>query len=182
MKSVRKIFLYEPDKSKESETCCDSENRLLAEFSIDKLVSQLVSDDKQLECLSKDFYFYGGGWQSWGFGGELEPAAFEKKYFPLVPQFKNYINFPGKAPSKILGLKSSSKKLLSGCFIIYLRWGSIYLCLASVANENEKGSELSLSNLQQLVMHKVTTREEDPTKSVQSPLQLKHLIKLERLV
>ncbi len=101
----------------------DSENRLFALFSIDELLQKTA-----LHC-SGDFAFYAGGWQSWGYGGELAEGEKLPPYTPLVPQWKHYIAFPGKTR------KNSG---LEGEFIIYLRWGKKYLVLASAANVSEE--------------------------------------------
>ncbi len=112
----------------------DSENRILGIFHINDLISKVFPKEAETLCVSKDFYFYASGWQSWGFGGELAPGEIQKKYFPIVPQWKNYISFPGKEPKKVMGKKSSSSKVLKGQFIIYFRWENNYLVLASSGN------------------------------------------------
>ena len=110
--------------------CTDGGNRLFAEFSIDALVRKFVSEDVQSGCLGSDFAFYGSGWQSWGFGGEIDAGKQQKKYFPIVPQWKNYFTVPGKRAVK--------GKTLVGSFIVYLRWNvggkSVYLALCSTGN------------------------------------------------
>ena len=115
----------------------DSENRILDTLSIDSLLDSCVgsgiSGEQADFCKAHDFAFYGSGWQSWGFGGEIDVGEYQKKYFPLVPQWKHYFTIPGTLP-KLL----RSKKLLVGSFIIYLRWNNggknVYLALASVGN------------------------------------------------
>ncbi len=109
----------------------DLENKVIQEFDIDSLINEFVPDEAKNECLSSDFYFYGGGWQSWGFGGELEPGSYRKPYIALIPQWLQYTNFPGKNPSKVFGKKSTDKKVLKGEFISYFRWGNTYLALCS---------------------------------------------------
>ncbi|MBP5175838.1 MAG: hypothetical protein ILP07_08010, partial [Treponema sp.] len=79
----------------------DRENRIVKEFSIDELIKLAVPKSAQDKCRAEDFFFYGSGWQSWGFGGEIEPGKYLKKYIPLIPQWKHYITFPGKAPDSI---------------------------------------------------------------------------------
>ena len=117
----------------------DAENRIVADFNLNELIKNLVEDEAASKCLSEDFYFYGGGWQSWGFGGELAPGEFEKKYIPVIPQWKNYYTFPGKAPSCVAGKNPKSKKLLNGKFISYFRWNDVYLVIASVGNVGKYG-------------------------------------------
>lgn len=112
----------------------DSCNRVFAEFSIDELIEKCVDESMKSYCKENDFSFYGSGWQSWGFGGELDEGEYQTKYFPIVPQWKQYFTFPGTEPKTVLGKSSKSKELLTGCFLIYLRWGKTYLVIASVGN------------------------------------------------
>ena len=120
----------------------DRENRIVKEFSIDELIKLAVPKSAQDKCRAEDFFFYGSGWQSWGFGGEIEPGKYLKKYIPLIPQWKHYITFPGKAPDSVFDKKNSSEKILRGQFVIYLRWENTYLVLASTGTctELENGS------------------------------------------
>lgn len=112
----------------------DTENKVIAQFKIDSLLKNCAVSTGHFERYNgKDFSFYGSGWQSWGFGGEIDPGKKQKKYIALVPQWKKYISFPGKAPAKIGGKKSSSSSLLKGQFLIYLRWENTYLVLMSTA-------------------------------------------------
>lgn len=101
------------------------QNEIFAGFSVDELVKALVPAGRQAAC-GGDFYFYGSGWQSWGFGGELPPGHYEKPYIPLAPQVKHYFTFPGTPPKELRG-----QKRLLGTFISYLRWGTSYLVFAS---------------------------------------------------
>lgn len=118
----------------------DKENRIVAEFNLNEILDLLIEDKSLCEkCKTEDFYFYGGGWQSWGFGGELKPGEFEKKYIPIIPQLKNYYTFPGKAPCKVADENQKSKKLLNGKFISYFRWNNTYLVLASLGNADKFG-------------------------------------------
>ncbi|WP_191014569.1 glycoside hydrolase family 36 protein [Treponema zioleckii] len=125
----------------------DSCNREVTVFSIDELVDSCVPEDKKSLCRQNDFFFYGSGWQSWGFGGEIEPNKNQDRYFPIVPQWKRYFSFPGKLPKKIFKNKNpKDKKLLAGCFIIYLRWTfeskNVYLALCSTGNiKNDESSK-----------------------------------------
>ncbi|HAK68924.1 MAG TPA: alpha-galactosidase [Treponema sp.] len=109
----------------------DKENRVAAEMSIESLLDVCLPDSSKKKMFSGDFFFYGSGWQSWGFGGELSPGEHLKKYIPLVPQWKQYITFPGKWPSRVLGKNSKSSSLLRGQFVCYLRWKNNYLVLCS---------------------------------------------------
>ena len=110
----------------------DAENKVIAQFNVDTLLKNCaVSSGHYERYRDSDFYFYGGGWQSWGFGGELEPGKSLGKYVPVVPQWKNYIEFPGTWPSRIDGKNPRSKSILKGQFLIYLRWENTYLVLAS---------------------------------------------------
>ena len=124
--------------SADSNSSPDIQNRILAELSIDSLVKEYVAPEAQEKCLKEDFYFYGGGWQSWGFGGELEPGSYLKPYIPVISQWLQYVTFPGKAPVKVLGKKPSSRRLLNGEFIIYLRWENTYLAVCSSARANDE--------------------------------------------
>ena len=125
----------------------DSENRIFAQLSIDSLITDSLSaagfpGETAEFCKTHGFAFYGSGWQSWGFGGEINAGEAQKQYFPIVPQWKHYFTIPGKLPKSL-----RSKKLLVGSFIIYLRWNcggkNVYLVLASVGNV-ERGEGESL--------------------------------------
>ena len=111
----------------------DDENRIVDVLSIDSLLKSLECDEL---CLKNDFAFYGSGWQSWGFGGEIDVGKFQEKYIPIVPQWKKYFTIPGVLPKKL-----SSKKMLVGSFFMYLRWDlggrNEYLVIASVGNTSE---------------------------------------------
>lgn len=117
--------------------CTDSENRIFAVLSVDSLLDSLVGEKCGVNaaefCKTNDFAFYGSGWQSWGFGGEIDAGKYQKRYFPIVPQWKQYFTVPGKLPKKL-----SSKKMLVGSFFMYLRWNvngkNQYLAVASVGN------------------------------------------------
>ena len=120
--------------------CTDSENRIFAVLSVDSLLDSLVGEKCGVNaaefCKTNDFAFYGSGWQSWGFGGEIDAGKYQKRYFPIVPQWKQYFTVPGKLPKKL-----SSKKMLVGSFFMYLRWSvsgkNLYLAVASVGNTKE---------------------------------------------
>ncbi len=118
----------------------DTENKIIAQFKIDKLLESCLTDaDEFGKCRDRDFNFYGGGWQSWGFGGELEPGRRQRNYIPLIPQWKNYVVFPGKWPSTVFGKRTKSSSLLKGQFLIYLRWENTYLVVASTGSINDDG-------------------------------------------
>jgi len=96
------------------------------------MIEENLYDKEEIEfCNTNDFFFYGSGYQSWGFGGETEPGKYEKKYIPLVPQFRKYIYMPGNASNYE---KKLHGKKLTGQFIIYFRWNNIYLVVASTGN------------------------------------------------
>lgn len=138
--STSETFADKKNVSHEEKSAGDKENRIVAELNLNELLDSLVQDKSLCEkCKSEDFYFYGGGWQSWGFGGELKPGEFEKKYIPIIPQWKNYYTFPGKAPCKVADKNQKSKKLLNGKFISYFRWNDTYLVLASLGNVDKFG-------------------------------------------
>lgn len=130
---------YVGDVKNDGLSAGDLQNRIIAQLKLDSLLKNCAMDEKTISATKNDFWFYGGGWQSWGFGGEVEPGKNQKKYFPLIPQWKNYINFPGKAPSRIGERSSSSKSILRGQFLIYLRWENTYLALASTGALNDDG-------------------------------------------
>ncbi|WP_294429463.1 glycoside hydrolase family 36 protein [uncultured Treponema sp.] len=113
--------------------CTDSENRIFATLSVDSLLEKQLGGEAAEFCKKNDFAFYGSGWQGWGFGGEINPGEYQKKYFPVVPQWKNYFTVPGRLPKSL-----KSKKLLVGSFFIYLRWNmngkNLYLAVASTGN------------------------------------------------
>lgn len=116
--------------------CVDGENRVFDLLSIDSLICSVVPGERAEFCKDNDFAFYGSGWQGWAFGGEIDAGKYQKRYFPVVPQWKNYFTLPGKLPKKL-----SSKKLLVGSFFIYLRWNvngkNQYLAIASTGNTKD---------------------------------------------
>jgi len=126
--------MLNPEFFVENDNEIDLQNRIFAEFSIDELIDNCVDEKMQSYCKQNDFAFYGSGWQSWGFGGEINAEKYQTRYFPIVPQWKNYFTVPGTLPPKVLGKSSKSKKLLEGCFVIYLRWKTTYLVIASTGN------------------------------------------------
>lgn len=111
----------------------DRANRIVAELSVDELLKSVASPSQASACADRDFFFYGGGWQSWGFGGEVEPGKFPGRYIPVIPQWLQYTRFPGTPPRRVCGRKSASGRLLKGQFIAYLRWDDTYLVLCSSA-------------------------------------------------
>lgn len=130
-------FFYTTYTMTKDENVSDAENRIVGTLSIDELINTLIvplRKDMAKKCLEDDFYFYGSGWQSWGFGGEIEPGKTLKKYIPIAPQFKHYIGFPGTPPRRIGNKHTNANGLLKGQFIIYLRWGCIYLAVVSTGN------------------------------------------------
>ena len=138
--AIKKSTAYGGETSVIKKSTGDKENRIVAELNLNEILDSLLQDKSLCEkCKTEDFYFYGGGWQSWGFGGELKPGEFEKKYIPIIPQWKNYYTFPGKAPSKVADKNQKSKKLLNGKFISYFRWNNTYLVLASLGNADKFG-------------------------------------------
>lgn len=116
--------------------CTDTENRIFTHLSIDSLLESYFTGERLEFCESNDFAFYGSGWQGWAFGGEIDAGKYQKKYFPVVPQWKNYFTVPGKLPKSL-----KSKKLLVGSFFIYLRWNkngkNLYLAICSTGNVDE---------------------------------------------
>src|SRR5574344_487317 len=110
----------------------DSNKRIFTALPLESLIEKtIVSEEEQKYCRTHDFFFYGTGWQSWGFGGEIEPGKHGQRFIPLVPQFKKYISMPGGKP---LAFFKTKEKLLVGQFICYFRWNNIYLVVASTGN------------------------------------------------
>src|SRR5574344_1621535 len=109
------------------------------------LINEAVADTKENQfCKENDFFFYGSGYQSWGYGGETEPGKYERKYIPIIPQFKKYITMPGD-------ISSEEKKLhgrkLFGHFVIYFRWKNVYLVVASTGNSPDSISKYNYISL-----------------------------------
>ncbi len=134
-RSFRYEYTYGGTSSGHSQP--DSCNRVIGTFDIDELIEKTLQCDAEKSlCHENDFFFYASGWQSWGFGGELCPGEHQKRYLPIVPQWKQYIAFPGAAPAKVLGRNPSSRSLLKGQFVIYFRWNNIYIVIASTGSRN----------------------------------------------
>lgn len=116
----------------------DSKKRIFAKIDLNELIKSTIfaniSSESVQKCVESDFAFYGSGYQSWGFGGEIESGKYQKKYIPLVPQFKKYVEMPGKNAISDF----CSKKLLIGQFLIYFRWKNLYLVVASTGNMNNR--------------------------------------------
>lgn len=121
----------------------DVENRVFETLSLDSLLDSCFEGEEKAFCKAHDFAFYASGWQSWGFGGEIDEGEYQKKYFPVVPQWKKYFSLPGRLPKSI-----KSKKVLTGSFFIYFRWNfggkNLYLALASTGNVRSSGDEKAL--------------------------------------
>lgn len=125
-------YRYDGPVGNTSESSPDRRNRIVALHGIHELLAQCTDDQEFLSyCRSNDFYFYGGGWQSWGFGGELSPGEYPKNFGPFLSGLKTYFTFPGRWPEVINGKKTQDKFILKGQFIIYFRWKQTYLVLAS---------------------------------------------------
>ena len=123
---------YDGPVGNTSESSPDRRNRIVSLHSIIELLSQCTDDPDFISyCKANDFYFYGGGWQSWGFGGELSPGECPKNFGPFLSGLKTYYMFPGRWPDVINGKKTLDKTMLKGQFIIYFRWRQTYLVLAS---------------------------------------------------
>lgn len=133
----RYTYLHEEDSS-----TADLSNGVFALFDIDELIDEVVPEAKREFCHKNDFAFHSAGWQSWGFGGEVDPGKNEIRYIPLVPQWKQYIAFPGKAPKKVFGKNPKNKKILNGDFVIYFRWQDTYLVICSTGNVGNTGEKL----------------------------------------
>ncbi len=98
-----------------------------ASFSISQLLGEVLGSDADISSFgSQNFSFMGTGWQSWDAGWEVQPGEAYPKYRRfLIPAFAKYIDVPCTPKEKY------SASLLQGKFIIYLRWGSRYLVIAS---------------------------------------------------
>lgn len=71
-----------------------------------------------------------GGWQSWNPGFEVEPGKKQKSLTcHIIKGWNKYLTFPESN-------FKSSKNLILGQFITYLRWDNNYLVFASVGNKN----------------------------------------------
>ncbi len=96
-------------------------------FSINQLLGEFLGSDADFSSYNaQNFSFMGTGWQSWDAGWEVQPGeAYPKYRRALIPAFAKYIDVPCTPKEKY------SPDFLQGKFIIYLRWGSRYLVIAS---------------------------------------------------
>jgi alpha-galactosidase len=133
------IYRYGASVPDRSISTPDTTNRIFSEFSINDLIARTIRRSFQSTCREHDFSFYGSGWQSWGYGGEILPEKQQLHYIPLFPQLKQYISFPGSIPPQF---HRKQNKKLTGQFIIYLRWKTIYLVIASTGNSKALHSPL----------------------------------------
>ncbi|MBQ2553345.1 MAG: hypothetical protein II563_10950 [Treponema sp.] len=79
----------------------DTENKVIAQFKIDSLLKNCAVSTGHFERYNgKDFSFYGSGWQSWGFGGEIDPGKKQKNILRLFLSGKNTFRFPAKPLQK----------------------------------------------------------------------------------
>ncbi|WP_407426442.1 glycoside hydrolase family 36 protein [Treponema sp.] len=139
----RKEFFYSGEQT------TDTENRIFATLSIDSLLETCLkeADIEKKEFIDfakeNDFAFYGSGWQSWGFGGEIDAGKYQKRYLPVVPQWKHYFTVPGTLPKSL-----KSKKLLVASFFMYLRWNingkNFYFALCSAGNIHSSKNQSAL--------------------------------------
>jgi len=137
---TRKVF-----KINQNTNEYDKTKRTFFVTDLSTLIDEAVADTKENQFSKEnDFFFYGSGYQSWGFGGETEPGKYERKYIPIIPQFKKYITMPGDISfeeNKLHGRK------LQGHFVIYFRWNNVYLVVASTGNSPDSISKNNFSSL-----------------------------------
>ncbi len=119
---------YQFDGRNDTGSYADTRHRLIDFFTIDSILLELginLSDPQSAYAsMALDSYFFQGtGWQSWSPGWELPP---EKKY----PSYRSFL-IPLLKNNKDCPLSLKHKDSITGQFIIYLRWGSLYLVIAS---------------------------------------------------
>ncbi len=129
VKVLKARYLF--DGQNDTGSYADTKHRLLDFFTIDSLLQELdlnISEPNNCYAVmaQNSYFFQGTGWQSWSPGWELEPGKNYPAYRSLIPLLKhNYA-----CPHSI-----THKNSLTGQFIIYLRWDSFYLCIASTGTK-----------------------------------------------
>ena len=69
-----------------------------------------------------------GGWQSWSPGFEIKPGQKQENLTcHIIRPFNKYLTFPNTS-------FKTSKNIVLGHFVIYLRWDDFYLVIASTGN------------------------------------------------
>lgn len=125
VKILKARYLF--DARNDTGSYADTQHRLIDFFSLDTIFQELgLNNSKQddtLSVLNQDsFFFQGTGWQSWSPGWELCPGKEYPVYRSLIPLLKKHYECPHSI---------KHKNSLTGQFIIYLRWGSVYFVIAS---------------------------------------------------
>ena len=85
-------------------------------------------------CESAAIAIHPGGWQSWSAGWELVGNERLPKKVALLPELKKLTNRDGELPPDNSGW-------ITGHFIVYLRAGDKYLCIASMEGLQEGSGE-----------------------------------------
>ena len=118
---------YRFDGRSDTGSYADTQHRLIDFFTIDTVLQELginTSDASNAYAVmtQNNYFFQGTGWQSWSPGWELPPGKDYPAYRSLIPLLKNNYECPHSV---------HHKNSLTGQFIIYLRWGSIFFVIAS---------------------------------------------------
>ncbi|MCL2381473.1 MAG: alpha-galactosidase [Treponema sp.] len=95
-------------------------------WAFDELLSLagLQGEDRAAFAESGDLAVHPGGWQSWSAGWELIGRERLPRKVALIPELKKLTHRDGETPP-------SGSGWITGHFIVYLRAGDRYLCLAS---------------------------------------------------
>jgi alpha-galactosidase len=98
----------------------------IAEWSFDNLLDIAGVDEAQRTAFSKNenYYVQCGGWQSWSAGWELAADETLPKKTRIIPELIKLTNRDGDTDNL-------SQDELVGHFIMYIRAGDTYLCIAS---------------------------------------------------
>ncbi|GHT64818.1 hypothetical protein FACS1894110_05260 [Spirochaetia bacterium] len=96
----------------------------LGSWTFDELLARLSLEEKErAEFFSRPLYIHCGGWQSWSAGWELGPGETLPRRVLILPELIKLTNRDGDRPKPGWN---------AGHFIMYIRSGDTYLCIASV--------------------------------------------------
>ena len=102
----------------------------VGEWSFDGLFEAvgLAAEDRAAFAHTGELAVHPGGWQSWSAGWELMGRERLPKKVALLPELMKLTNRDGESPPKGGGW-------ITGHFIVYLRAGDRYLCIASMEGD-----------------------------------------------
>lgn len=130
---------FPADSSLPSETGASGKGGLcFGDWTFDTLfdIAGLSGEDRAAFAQSRDAAIHPGGWQSWSAGWELMGHERLPRKVALIPELKKLTNRDGEQ-------QPDSSGWITGHFIIYLRVGDRYLCIASGEGGSDRAAPLA---------------------------------------